>query len=254
MSHPKQLEVARIFSEDLSFALGDAKMQEIIVRNGQLQRACCTYCASHDFCDANQVMLAAMVKAGVGTDDEIMEAIGFEGRSLIRDCWNAAWEEAIRCKFWWPEAPEKIKITILKGTMFQGMRFYVDQDWTVSSAYAEQMLASGVAVWPSQEQKDTRALARAFEDIAKAALAINAILERDHYLNDHVPLFWPLPQSADEFAMECFHTQNHYDKLACQKRPEPKEPEADGTAAVVFGDGRVEEIGRFEPMEKEPTT
>lgn len=90
---PDQI-IARVgqrFSEMLREAIGPEQFAEVQRRNAAEPRA--TVCHSHDFCDANEVMAAAMREV-VGTapyDDA--DASDEQTQGLV-DIWNAAWTVA----------------------------------------------------------------------------------------------------------------------------------------------------------------
>jgi hypothetical protein len=103
--HPKQHEVARKFAENLVFDLEDDILKVIERNEAYTTEGKRDICASHEFCDANMVMLETMVEvmdkigdAGA-VGDFITDALG-KGDNEICDLWNAAWDEAIDNKFW----------------------------------------------------------------------------------------------------------------------------------------------------------
>ena len=71
-------QVAKRFAERLREEIGDENYREVLRRNATPEYDGC--CASHDFCDANMTMLAALEDCGI--DD------GADGPTAI---WNLAW-------------------------------------------------------------------------------------------------------------------------------------------------------------------
>ena len=60
--------LANRFSLGLLQALGDSVIAEVIAKNALPEYAGC--CASHDYCDANEIMLQAMDAEGIEFDAE----------------------------------------------------------------------------------------------------------------------------------------------------------------------------------------
>ncbi|RWA45692.1 hypothetical protein AU476_01265 [Cupriavidus sp. UYMSc13B] len=80
--------IAAAFSRMLRESLTNAEMEEVIVRNRSLINT--TSCASHDFCDANELMAEAFTEVGIDFDVDNDEQ---------RLLWNAAWDIAMRAEF-----------------------------------------------------------------------------------------------------------------------------------------------------------
>jgi hypothetical protein len=78
--------LAKAFSEELLGYLGEDKMREVVRMNAA--EADGRICHSHDFCDANQIMLDAMTKLGFELDD------GKDGGENNNDGINLAWDIA----------------------------------------------------------------------------------------------------------------------------------------------------------------
>lgn len=86
--------LARKFAELLAEDIGDAAMAEVVRRNGTVDYDEGS-CASHDFCDANMVMLAAVESFGY-SDDDVFEN---DCDNEVQKLWNAAWDFAKSNKF-----------------------------------------------------------------------------------------------------------------------------------------------------------
>lgn len=82
-----KMRVARSFSAGLLKRLGKEKMAEVVRRN---KTGAGGTCASHDFCDANMVMDAAMGEHGYGSGDWPDSAYLTDHAEL----WSAAWDLA----------------------------------------------------------------------------------------------------------------------------------------------------------------
>lgn len=80
--------VAAAFSSILRETLTKDEMQEVIERNRSLINT--TSCASHDFCDANELMAEAFTEVGIEFDIDNDEQ---------RMLWGAAWDIATRAEF-----------------------------------------------------------------------------------------------------------------------------------------------------------
>ncbi|CAN7780276.1 hypothetical protein LJR296_007953 [Cupriavidus necator] len=80
--------VAAAFSRILHEALTKAEMEEVVARNRSLINT--SSCASHDFCDANELMAEAFTEAGIDFDADSDEHLKL---------WNAAWDIAARTEF-----------------------------------------------------------------------------------------------------------------------------------------------------------
>jgi hypothetical protein len=82
--------ISHEFSIRLSHALGDDTLREVVRLNATPRYEGC--CASHDYLDANMVMLMAMrawgYKYGLGGEDATFELV-----------WNAAWDQAKEYRF-----------------------------------------------------------------------------------------------------------------------------------------------------------
>lgn len=72
--------VARLFDATLRIEIGDDNYNEVVRLNRTAEYTGC--CASHDFCDANMVMLKVFQM--IGADDA-----SDEGNSLWNRSWNA---------------------------------------------------------------------------------------------------------------------------------------------------------------------
>ncbi len=83
MPTPTPTELAEEFAARLFVRIGEANLREVIRRNAAHGKGC----ASHDFCDANMVMLAALQSLAPEIDGELDEI-------LHRDDLLALWEEA----------------------------------------------------------------------------------------------------------------------------------------------------------------
>lgn len=68
--------------------LGAETVAEAVKRNKTAEYADC--CASHDFCDANMVMLAAVCSYGY-TEDDVFEN---DCDNEVQRMWNKAWDLA----------------------------------------------------------------------------------------------------------------------------------------------------------------
>lgn len=72
---PTAIDVGTKFSELMLEAIGRANLKEVVVLNSVLESG--RVCHSHDYCDANMVMLEAIELAQCDDDDE--------------GVWNEAW-------------------------------------------------------------------------------------------------------------------------------------------------------------------
>ncbi len=88
-------KVAAAFSRLLRAQLSAADMETVVRRNED--RSIAGGCHSHDFCDANMVMSAAMQEVTGHTEYEIVDSIGREAD--LTDLWNSAWDLAMKQKF-----------------------------------------------------------------------------------------------------------------------------------------------------------
>jgi len=80
--------IAAAFSRILRDTLTKDEMDEVIERNRSLINT--SSCASHDFCDANELMAEAFTEIGIDFD------IDNDEQRLL---WNAAWDIALRSDF-----------------------------------------------------------------------------------------------------------------------------------------------------------
>lgn len=85
--------IALMFGRELRDALNPEQMDEVLARNAVETDS--QICHSHDFCDANMVMLAAFEKLGFTEDDVIPDHSRWP-RVMEAMCglWSAAWDEA----------------------------------------------------------------------------------------------------------------------------------------------------------------
>ena len=86
--------IGEVFAYYLKAALSDDEMSFVRARNATPMYADC--CASHDYLDANEVMLTAFVEI-MGRDPAFLTDGGAEAEA---DCalWDAAWDHA-RAKY-----------------------------------------------------------------------------------------------------------------------------------------------------------
>lgn len=82
------IALASTFARLLAEALGTKTMREVVRRNAARND---TTCASHDFCDANEVMAEAFSKT-VGREIDLES-------DADTSLWNAAWDIAVATKF-----------------------------------------------------------------------------------------------------------------------------------------------------------
>lgn len=83
-----EIALAKAFDAELRAAIGAESYAEVIRRNRTPEYACA--CASHDFCDANEIMDAAfMFVTGRSTIPEDEDAFISEEDT---DLWNRAWD------------------------------------------------------------------------------------------------------------------------------------------------------------------
>lgn len=88
-------EVAFSFGKRLEEAVGADAYLAIVEQNAERGNDCC--CASHDHCDANEVMDAAMAAHGIAqpdTDDYDMDTqpdMFHDADEAHTELWNAAW-------------------------------------------------------------------------------------------------------------------------------------------------------------------
>jgi hypothetical protein len=86
--------LAQAFSRGLRECLTGEQMGLVLERNRRPDMRGC--CASHDFCDANMVMLAAYSDLMDLTEAEI-DGLELDG---VMDLFNAAWDAAKAAEFW----------------------------------------------------------------------------------------------------------------------------------------------------------
>lgn len=84
-----QVELAQRFSELLKRAIGQ-NITDVISRNVMEENR--DVCHSHDFCDANEVMLQAWKDCGHDPNDITGETQSDEARRLWQDAWDIAKE------------------------------------------------------------------------------------------------------------------------------------------------------------------
>jgi hypothetical protein len=90
------IQLADHFVEALRKHLDPEQFVEVCKKNGTLEYQHSGVCASHDYCDANMVMLVAFVEV-VGRD-MIMEGGESPQEQADQALWNAAWEYAHKTK------------------------------------------------------------------------------------------------------------------------------------------------------------
>lgn len=95
MNIPKLPDLARAFDAELRLALEPHEYAEAIRRNAEEPEV--ASCASHDFCDANMVMLAAFSSVTGMTESAIVRLTCGDGEDAESDgvwvsLWNDAWE------------------------------------------------------------------------------------------------------------------------------------------------------------------
>ena len=98
--------IARDFSNRISVEIGADRLERAYLLNRSRGGS---GCASHDFCDANMLMLEAFEAVGfVDVVDRISEESNAdqEGPGTITHTWNAAWDEAKAAGFYVPEAAD----------------------------------------------------------------------------------------------------------------------------------------------------
>lgn len=86
-----RVALAKAFCHEMALALTEEKLALVRERNSAETSA--GVCHTHDFCDANMLMLAAFVTCGLAKDEA--SAIGDEMHPL----WCAAWELAAEAEF-----------------------------------------------------------------------------------------------------------------------------------------------------------
>lgn len=108
-------------------------------------------------------------------------------------------------------------IIIRQGTTYRGLKYAHDTERNVPDELAQRMLKEGtarLAPLRDSDRADAAALAEAFRQIDAAVLTIAEVLRRNDRLNEAVPINWPLPMSAAEFAAACRAMVEHYERLA----------------------------------------
>lgn len=97
--------LARKFSEMLLNDLGHRTMIEICARNDDARAADQVHtCASHDFCDANMVMLAAVESLDIRDDaGQPVDVEYLVDDTNANTLWNSAWNMAVDNRFWLSE-------------------------------------------------------------------------------------------------------------------------------------------------------
>lgn len=88
----KAYDLARAFAEELNSTLTPEQMEEVNLRNTEDTDK--SICHSHDFTDANQVMLNALARFGMD--------FSVDGTALINDAWDIA-----KCAEFSPAAIER---------------------------------------------------------------------------------------------------------------------------------------------------
>lgn len=83
----KQVELAQAFSELLREAIGD-RINDVIERNATEENP--DACHSHDFCDANEIMLQAWRDCGLSED----AIVGGNPADDAHCLWETAWDIA----------------------------------------------------------------------------------------------------------------------------------------------------------------
>lgn len=96
---PTATELAEEFAAALLLSIGEEALKQVIERNAAHSDSAC---ASHDFCDANEVMLKAVTQFGPWDVDEVIQDPAW------CTLWGDAWDLAKAEKFTWilEPAPE----------------------------------------------------------------------------------------------------------------------------------------------------
>jgi hypothetical protein len=89
------VRIATTFSRKLHDTLGADTMAAIVARNATPEYALSGSCATHDFIDANQVMLDAFAQV-TGADARLSD---FSGSEADFDAMGAAWDIAADSQF-----------------------------------------------------------------------------------------------------------------------------------------------------------
>lgn len=117
MPLPEVMDVARAFDAELRRSIETHEYVEVIRRNEEDSAyADSDSCASHDFCDANMVMLAAFAEVTGMTEDAIVRLTCGDGEAAEADgtwvdVWNAAWDRWKSMPKQTPELPEGASMT-----------------------------------------------------------------------------------------------------------------------------------------------
>lgn len=88
MTERSTIRLAKAFVDELMAELSAKDFVSMMYRNAEPEYDGTGSCASHDFCDANMVMLAAWEKLGYGEMDP--------SSSADASVWNEAWSIAKR--------------------------------------------------------------------------------------------------------------------------------------------------------------
>lgn len=92
MTAPTAADIAARFASLLCAEIGAADFREVVRRNRTPRYRNSCSCASHDFCDANMVMLDAFASFGIDAD-AVCDCFGPEGeRTAHADTWAQAWD------------------------------------------------------------------------------------------------------------------------------------------------------------------
>lgn len=92
---PLHERIACVFTYLLEKEIGDDNMTNVVRLNRLMEDK--TSCASHDFCDANMVMLQAFQEVDTPAPNELTD--GFEEHEEACELWNAAWDFAAKHLF-----------------------------------------------------------------------------------------------------------------------------------------------------------
>lgn len=87
---PSAEEVAKEFCYQIEGALTNREMELVVQYNREIRN--CGPCASHEFCDANELMTEALMALGVAIWHEEMP-------DNISELWDAAWAMAREADF-----------------------------------------------------------------------------------------------------------------------------------------------------------
>ena len=89
------VKLAKRFSAIVQATFTDEEMAEVIRLNAEETDDCCH---THDFCDANMLMLTAYAEVFCMTEDEVMDKMVEENSKVIGHM-NAAWTLAKSANF-----------------------------------------------------------------------------------------------------------------------------------------------------------